>query len=119
MVRLWFLAASLVVLPGCTTWDDLVAAVDGGWTTIICWVSKMTAAIIQAILNTSVSTINNIAAVLPTMNIPQPTLDSQFISNIAFFVPISEMATVAVTVFSAVFASYAVFVVLRWLKIIR
>lgn len=118
-----FVKVILLSLPfflgGCSTWDEFVAIVNSGWSTISCWFLSLVSAALQQHMNWMAATVAAIASILPTVSLPTISLDSTFMSAIAFFVPVSEMATVVVTVLGAVTLGYAAIVILRWLKIVR
>lgn len=108
-----------LVVTGCVTWQDVVDTVATSWDTIVCWAVSLVSSVLQAFLDFAVLTVTLFSYILPVVDLPVVTFDSAFMSAIAYFVPVSEVATVFVSVFTAIIGFYGVMVVLRWLKVVK
>lgn len=107
------------VLTACDTWDAISGLISGNWADIICYFKHAWVDVTQWLINFLAAQFGIIAGFLPTVTLSQPNLNVGLFSTIAFFLPISEMATVISIFLAASLASIAGMAVLRWLKIVR
>jgi hypothetical protein len=124
MKKYALLLTALLFLPGCDAIADsfqwLSDLLTTYWSTFVCWFYGIGHDVLQVVIDSFSQIVLTLSEYLPQYEMPSVSItDIEFVQYAAYFLPISETATLAKYLI-AFYLNYSVVrIVLRWLKFIK